>query len=172
METNEKTLRCAFCGKTESEVAKLIAGPSVYICNECVVICDQILDDEGIERDTVDQIAKQHLARAAADLDGARLLIAHEHYRLAVDVLRGSVGACLQGYFFARYGQCSVNNLSQLLSLTLYEEEGLRRLKGVNLTDLLADLEFNEDVNLEDAQHAFSASEAIVQYIRDRVKMA
>jgi ATP-dependent Clp protease ATP-binding subunit ClpX len=41
-------LRCSFCGKAQSEVQKLIAGPGIYICNECVGICDQILkDDEG-----------------------------------------------------------------------------------------------------------------------------
>jgi hypothetical protein len=128
METDEKTLRCSFCGRSKSEVTKLIAGPTVYICNECVAICDQILDDEAIERDTAGQIAKQHLARAASDLEGARLLITHEHYRLAVDVLRGSVRACLQGYFFARDGQCYVNDLTQLLSLTLRDEADLRRL--------------------------------------------
>lgn len=37
-------LRCSFCGKRQSEVAKLIAGPTVYICNECVVLCMEIVD--------------------------------------------------------------------------------------------------------------------------------
>jgi ClpX C4-type zinc finger len=36
--------RCSFCGKTSQEVAKLIAGPGVYICNECVGLCTEILD--------------------------------------------------------------------------------------------------------------------------------
>jgi ClpX C4-type zinc finger len=41
-------LKCSFCGKAQYEVLKLIAGPGIYICNECVGICDQILkDDEG-----------------------------------------------------------------------------------------------------------------------------
>jgi hypothetical protein len=174
METAGKILRCSFCGKSQGEVVKLIAGPTVYICNECVVVCDQILDDEGIERDPVSQLelAKRHLARAASDLEGARLLIAHEHYRLAVDVLRGAIRACLQGYFIGRDGQCYMNDLTKLLSQTLHDEEDLRRLEGINLTDLLADLEFDEDVNLEDVQHALSSSETIVQYIRGRVEAA
>lgn len=37
---------CSFCGKSQHEVAKLIAGPGVYICNECVGLCDQIVADE------------------------------------------------------------------------------------------------------------------------------
>jgi len=40
--------RCSFCGKKQEQVAKLIAGPSVHICNECVEICQAILDDLGL----------------------------------------------------------------------------------------------------------------------------
>lgn len=39
-------IRCSFCGKPQSEVHKLIAGPNVYICNECIDICQSILDEE------------------------------------------------------------------------------------------------------------------------------
>lgn len=47
---NEKDqLFCSFCGKTQEEVKKLIAGPSVYICNECVRLCEEIIDDEEKE---------------------------------------------------------------------------------------------------------------------------
>jgi ATP-dependent Clp protease ATP-binding subunit ClpX len=38
--------RCSFCGKTQDEVKKMVAGPAVYICNECVSLCNQILKDE------------------------------------------------------------------------------------------------------------------------------
>jgi ATP-dependent Clp protease ATP-binding subunit ClpX len=40
-------LRCSFCGKDQGEVKKLIAGPSVYICNECVDICVEIIIDSS-----------------------------------------------------------------------------------------------------------------------------
>ena len=39
-------LKCSFCDKSQEEVKKLIAGPSVYICNECVVLCNEILSEE------------------------------------------------------------------------------------------------------------------------------
>ena len=46
-------IRCSFCGKPQSSVHKLIAGPNVYICNECIEICQSILDEEfGYEEDT------------------------------------------------------------------------------------------------------------------------
>lgn len=43
---NVRLFNCSFCGKTQQEVRKLIAGPSVYICNECVQLCDDILREE------------------------------------------------------------------------------------------------------------------------------
>ena len=41
-------VQCSFCGKTQREVTKLIAGPGVYICNECVNLCNEILSDEAM----------------------------------------------------------------------------------------------------------------------------
>ena len=46
-ENNEdKLLYCSFCGKNQNEVRKLIAGPSVYICNECIDLCNDIIKEE------------------------------------------------------------------------------------------------------------------------------
>ena len=42
-------LKCTFCGKTQKQVRKLIAGPSVYICDECIGLCNEILDEEFAE---------------------------------------------------------------------------------------------------------------------------
>jgi ATP-dependent Clp protease ATP-binding subunit ClpX len=46
MRRGEDTLRCSFCGKSQNEVKKLIAGPTVYICNECIDICIEIISDD------------------------------------------------------------------------------------------------------------------------------
>ena len=43
---DQKKLHCSFCGKSQDEVKKLIAGPSVYICNECVDLCNDIIEEE------------------------------------------------------------------------------------------------------------------------------
>jgi ATP-dependent Clp protease ATP-binding subunit ClpX len=45
----EKLLYCSFCGKSQNEVRKLIAGPSVYVCDECVELCNDIIRDELLE---------------------------------------------------------------------------------------------------------------------------
>lgn len=46
-----RNLRCSFCGKEHEEVKKLIAGPKVYICEECVALCVAILREEGVDID-------------------------------------------------------------------------------------------------------------------------
>jgi ATP-dependent Clp protease ATP-binding subunit ClpX len=52
---SEKHLRCSFCGKSKDSVKKFISGPSVYICNECVSLCNEILAEEE-ERETTQAV--------------------------------------------------------------------------------------------------------------------
>ncbi len=49
--SEEPRLRCSFCGKNQDQVKKLIAGPDVYVCDECVELCNEILDEEFYEGD-------------------------------------------------------------------------------------------------------------------------
>ena len=46
-------LKCSFCGKSQKQVKKLIAGPGVYICDECIELCNEIIEEETGERDEV-----------------------------------------------------------------------------------------------------------------------
>ena len=60
-DSSKENLHCSFCGKNQKEVKKLIAGPTVYICNECVDLCNEIIDDEDIkvnESENDEQISK------------------------------------------------------------------------------------------------------------------
>ncbi len=47
--SQEKHLRCSFCGKSKDSVRKFISGPSVYICNECIALCNEILAEDAEE---------------------------------------------------------------------------------------------------------------------------
>lgn len=51
-EDKGKLLYCSFCGKSQHEVRKLIAGPSVFICDECVDLCNDIIREEVQEADS------------------------------------------------------------------------------------------------------------------------
>ncbi len=52
MSKYDSHLKCSFCGKSQEQVRKLIAGPGVYICDECVELCNEILDEELMEEGT------------------------------------------------------------------------------------------------------------------------
>ena len=52
---DEKSIRCSFCGKHQDQVKRMIAGPGVYICDECVNLCMEAMGAEG---------AVQHSCRA------------------------------------------------------------------------------------------------------------
>jgi len=56
--SHDKHLRCSFCGKSKDSVRKFISGPSVYICNECIALCNEILaeDEEREVAETVTQV--------------------------------------------------------------------------------------------------------------------
>jgi ATP-dependent Clp protease ATP-binding subunit ClpX len=51
----DDVLRCSFCGKTQDEVKKLIAGPTVYICDECVELCSEIISEEAAQAQTTEK---------------------------------------------------------------------------------------------------------------------
>src|SRR5574338_445068 len=55
--SHDKHLRCSFCGKSKDSVRKFISGPSVYICNECITLCNEILAEDE-EREVADAITR------------------------------------------------------------------------------------------------------------------
>ena len=83
----KRVLRCSFCGKTEREVAKLIAGPKVHICDACIGVCNGILEAlprtfAGWDAMTSEQLLAS-LRPAAATVDATRGLL-----QLQVETLR------------------------------------------------------------------------------------
>jgi len=58
----EELLTCSFCGKSQNDVRKLIAGPGVYICNECIDICNEIINDD---EQTATTTTRTHLPKPA-----------------------------------------------------------------------------------------------------------
>ena len=59
--SGEKLLYCSFCGKSQHEVKKLIAGPSVFICDECIDLCNDIIRDEAAQADASGTITRSDL---------------------------------------------------------------------------------------------------------------
>ena len=90
--TNADGLRCSFCGKSQEEVKKLIAGPAVYICDECIELCIEIIEEE-YEKEARTQrtgefptpaIIKAFLDGYVIEQDLAKKILAvavHNHYK-------------------------------------------------------------------------------------------
>lgn len=57
MSIENEILRCSFCGKTQNQVDRLIAGPEAYICNECVELCLDIIDEESKDKELLEMIS-------------------------------------------------------------------------------------------------------------------
>ena len=72
---DKREIRCSFCGKPQSAVHKLIAGPNVYICDECINICQSILDEEfGFANDEFSPAAAEETAPSLEKLPTPRQL--------------------------------------------------------------------------------------------------
>ncbi len=83
-------LFCSFCGKNQTEVKKLIAGPAVYICDECIQLCSEIIEEEGektspkIQHDLVPRKIKEILDEYVIEQDKAKKILSvavHNHYK-------------------------------------------------------------------------------------------
>ncbi len=62
-------VKCSFCGKPQSQVRRLVAGPGVYICNECVALCSEIVEEGALEiqEDEFEELPKPHQIKAFLD---------------------------------------------------------------------------------------------------------
>jgi ATP-dependent Clp protease ATP-binding subunit ClpX len=87
---NNENLFCSFCGKNQQEVKKLIAGPAVYICDECIQLCSEIIEEENVkESDAGDRILtpseiKEKLDEYVIQQDLAKKILSvavHNHYK-------------------------------------------------------------------------------------------
>src|SRR5258707_15573767 len=90
--TRDKDLTCSLCGKAQKDVRKLIAGPSVYICDECVELCNDIITEEYEREDYYASRAlvpkpkeiKAHLDEYVIGQEQAKRILSvavHNHYK-------------------------------------------------------------------------------------------
>jgi len=100
-EDSNDNLFCSFCGKNQKEVSKLIAGPAVYICDECIHLCSEIIQEEkeqekeSIERFLLPKDIKSKLDEYVIEQDYAKRILSvavYNHYkRLNSNVSAGDV---------------------------------------------------------------------------------
>ena len=85
MAKDKKLLFCSFCGKNQEEVQKLIAGPSVHICNACVALCEEMLGEEEQVEETEEahHLPKPHEIKSYLDA-----------YVIGQETYQKSLGSC------------------------------------------------------------------------------
>ena len=100
-------LKCSFCGKSQKQVKKLIAGPGVYICDECIDLCNEIIEEELTEGSEVslDELPKpreifEFLNSYVIGQERAKKTLAvavYNHYKRVQAGLQRDRGQALQG---------------------------------------------------------------------------
>jgi len=99
-ENGNDNLFCSFCGKNQKEVTKLIAGPAVYICDECIQLCSEIIEEEtqkdtdGLENLLVPKEIKTLLDDYVIEQEAAKKVLAvavYNHYKRLDATVKGDV---------------------------------------------------------------------------------
>ena len=88
---DKKEVRCSFCGRTQDEVKRLIAGPNAYICNECVAICADLIEDEN-----EDEAAAERFSLEGGLPTPAEMKAALDQYVIGQD--RAKIALCVAVY--------------------------------------------------------------------------
>jgi ATP-dependent Clp protease ATP-binding subunit ClpX len=92
--SGEKTLFCSFCGKSQHEVKKLIAGPSVFVCDECIELCNEIIRDE------LPVIAADEARKARGDLLTPSEIKANlDNYVIGQDVAKRTLAVAVYNHY-------------------------------------------------------------------------
>ena len=163
-------LQCSFCSKAQAEVQKLIAGPNVYICNECVALCQEILGTPAAKHP--DTRIQQFYARAASDLEAAAALLERGFCRQALEVARNGADAALQAYLLYRDGQIPSRDFAFLLTLAVRDDPELRRLYDLRYTELVTRVSLGASIGDADARFGFEAAARIVEFVRREIGAA
>jgi ATP-dependent Clp protease ATP-binding subunit ClpX len=91
--SGEKVLYCSFCGKSQHEVKKLIAGPSVFICDECIELCNDIIRDEVPADSPAGRSVKSDLP-VPSEIKGSL-----DHYVIGQDVAKRTLSVAVYNHY-------------------------------------------------------------------------
>jgi len=167
---DENNLFCSFCGKNQKEVTKLIAGPAVYICDECIQLCSEIIDEEtekdsrDIENLLVPKEIKSMLDDYVIEQESAKKILAvavYNHYkRLDSPIDTGDVEIAKSNIILIGPTGCGKTLLAQTLArflnvpFTIADATSLTEAGyvGEDVENIILSLLQNADYDVEKAK--------------------
>ncbi|MCP4367159.1 MAG: ATP-dependent Clp protease ATP-binding subunit ClpX [Deltaproteobacteria bacterium] len=167
---DENNLFCSFCGKNQKEVTKLIAGPAVYICDECIQLCSEIIDEESekdsrdIENLLVPKEIKSMLDDYVIEQEAAKKILAvavYNHYkRLDSPIDTGDVEIAKSNIILIGPTGCGKTLLAQTLArflnvpFTIADATSLTEAGyvGEDVENIILSLLQNADYDVEKAK--------------------
>jgi ATP-dependent Clp protease ATP-binding subunit ClpX len=167
---DENNLFCSFCGKNQKEVTKLIAGPAVYICDECIQLCSEIIDEEtekdsrDIENLLVPKEIKSMLDDYVIEQEAAKKILAvavYNHYkRLDSPIDTGDVEIAKSNIILIGPTGCGKTLLAQTLArflnvpFTIADATSLTEAGyvGEDVENIILSLLQNADYDVEKAK--------------------
>jgi len=137
--SHDKHLRCSFCGKSKDSVRKFISGPSVYICNECIALCNEILAEDE-EREVAEAITQVPTPQEIKDIHRYQVGALAAFARAAGTTLQHVKAHGIQYHMFEEnlpLGRASAEQVIELdpnlilmtMAMTKYDAEA-RKVKG------------------------------------------
>ena len=155
-----KPYRCSFCGKSQDQVRKLIAGQGVYICDECINLCQEIIEEEMLETPRPKQAASMAAVLLAAGRKGKRYALPNSR----IMIHQGSGG-------FRGAPQDALIQMKEWETLVALNHQILARHTGQPLEKVTADTERDrfmgpdeaKDYGIIDAVYNLQGSSLIAQ---------
>jgi ATP-dependent Clp protease ATP-binding subunit ClpX len=168
-EEGNDNLFCSFCGKNQKEVTKLIAGPAVYICDECIQLCSEIIEEETqkdaaeVQNLLVPREVKQKLDEYVIEQESAKKILAvavYNHYKRLDAQIKGDVEVQKSNILLIGPTGCGKTLLAQTLArflkvpFTIADATSLTEAGyvGEDVENIILSLLQNADYDVEKAK--------------------
>jgi ATP-dependent Clp protease ATP-binding subunit ClpX len=168
-EEGNDNLFCSFCGKNQKEVTKLIAGPAVYICDECIQLCSEIIEEETqkdaaeVQNLLVPKEVKQKLDEYVIEQEAAKKILAvavYNHYKRLDAQIKGDVEVQKSNILLIGPTGCGKTLLAQTLArflkvpFTIADATSLTEAGyvGEDVENIILSLLQNADYDVEKAK--------------------
>ncbi|MBO7407861.1 MAG: AAA family ATPase, partial [Clostridia bacterium] len=96
---NKEGVRCSFCGKGEGQVKRIIAGPGVFICNDCIDLCCEILSEEEVSTDDGAVLAETFGEDGVSLLKPAEIKAALDEYVIGQDEAKKALAVAVYNHY-------------------------------------------------------------------------